>query len=73
MAQDFDPEKLRPAEYEFEPDPRGTMFVRIDWRNGTSRVIELADHHEQISGHVLHAGVPEEIALQFDTARNVYL
>jgi hypothetical protein len=73
MAQNFDPEKLRPAEYVCEPDPRSTMFVKIDRRNGTSRVIELADHHEQISGHVLHAGVPEEIVLQFDTARNVYL
>jgi len=31
----------------------------------------LADHHELISAYVLHAGVPQEIVLQF--ARNVYL
>jgi len=49
------------------------MFVRIDRTNGTSRAIELADHHEQISGYVLHAGVPEEIVVQFETAKNVYL
>ncbi len=73
MAQNFDPEKLRPAEYVFEPDPRSTMFVRLDLTNGTSHAIELADHHEQISGYVLHAGVPEDIVLQFETARNVYL
>jgi hypothetical protein len=73
MAQNFDPEKLRPAEYVCEPDPRSTMFVRVDLTNGTSRAIELADHHEQISGYVLHAGVPEDIVLQFETARNVYL
>ena len=71
--QKFDPERLRPAEYVCEPDPRSTMFVRIDRINGTSRAIELADHHEQISAYALHAGVPQEIVLQFETARNVYL
>ena len=69
----FDPERLRPAEYVCEPDPRSTMFVKIDRTNGTSRDIELADHHEGISKYVLHAGVPEEIVVQFETARNVYL
>jgi hypothetical protein len=49
------------------------MYVRIDRINGTSRPIELADHHEQISAYVLHAGVPQEIVLPFETARNVYL
>ena len=73
MAQNFDPEKLRPAEYVCEPDPRSTMFVSLDLTNGTSHAIELADHHEQISGYVLHAGVPEDIVLQFETARNVYM
>jgi hypothetical protein len=73
MAQNFDSEKLRPAEYVCEPDPRSTMFVKVDRRNGTCRVMELADHHEQISGYVLHGGVPEDIVLQFETARNVYL
>jgi hypothetical protein len=71
--QNFDPERLRPAEYVCEADPRNTMFVRVDRINGTSRVIELTDHHEQISAYVLHAGVPQEIVLQFETARNVYL
>jgi hypothetical protein len=71
--QTFDLEKLRLAEYVGEPDPRNTMFVRIDRTNGTARPIELADHHEQISAYALHAGVPQEIVLQFETARNVYL
>jgi hypothetical protein len=69
----FDPERLRPAEYVYEPDPRSTMFVRIDRTNGTRRVVELGDHHEEISAFVLHPGVPQEIVLQFETARNVYL
>ena len=69
----FDPEKLRPPEHVGEADPRSTMFVRVDRVNGTSRVIELADHHEEISAYGLHAGVPQEIVLQYETARNVYL
>jgi hypothetical protein len=69
----YDLEGLRPAEYVCEPDPRSTMLVRIDRTNGTSRPIELADHYEQISTYALHAGVPQEIVLQFETARNVYL
>ncbi len=73
MEQKFDLERLRPAEYVCEPDPRSTMFVMIDRTNGTSRPIELADHHELISAYALHAGVPQEIVLQFETARNVYL
>ena len=73
MAQNFEPERLRPAEYVSEPDPRSTMLVRIDRRNGSCRVMELANQHEQVSTHVLHAGVPEEIVVQFETARNLYL
>jgi hypothetical protein len=69
----YDLEGLRPAEYVWEADPRNTMLVRVDLTNGTSRPIELADHHEQISAYLLHAGVPQEIVLQFETARNVYL
>lgn len=73
MEQKFDLERLRPSEYVCEPDPRSTMYVRIDPTNGTSRPIELADHHELISAYTLHPGVPQEIVLQFETARNVYL
>ena len=73
IEQKFDLEGLRPAERVCEPDPRNTMLVRIDRTNGTCRPIELGDHHELISGYALHAGVPQEILLQFETARNVYL
>src|SRR5216684_73372 len=73
MEQKYDLEGLRPAEYVCEPDPRSTMYLRIDQTNRTSRPIELADHHELISAYALHAGVPQEIVLQFETARNVYL
>lgn len=71
--QIFDPEKLRPLEYISEADPRNTMFVRVNRVNGISRIIELGDHYEEISFYALHAGVPREIVLHFETARNVYL
>ena len=73
IEQKYDLEGLRPAEHVCEPDSRNTMFVRIERTNGSSRPMELADHHELISAYVLHAGVPQEIVLQFETARNVYL
>jgi len=73
MEQQFDLEKLRPAEHVCKPDPRNAMFAMIDRANGSARPMELADHHELISAYVLHAGVPQEIVLQFETARNVYL
>jgi hypothetical protein len=49
------------------------MWVRIDRVAGTSRTVELADHREEISRLALHAGVPEDVLLHFETARNVYL
>jgi hypothetical protein len=73
MAQQFDPDRLRPAEFVSEPDPRSLMFAKVDLTNGTSRQINLADHHEGISMCALHAGVPGDIVIQFETARNLYL
>lgn len=73
MEQLFDPEKLRPVAFVCEPDPRNTSYVRIDYTTGTARSIELNDHHEAIAPLTLHAGVPEHIVEQFETARNLYL
>lgn len=49
------------------------MFVKVDRATGAHQAITLADHHEEISAYALHTGVPQEIVLQFETARNVYL
>jgi hypothetical protein len=73
MAQQFEPDRLRLAEFVSEPDPRSLMFAKVDLANGTSRPINLADHHEGISMCALHAGVPDDIVIQFETARNLYL
>ena len=73
MEQPFDPEKLRPLAFVCEPDPRSTVFGKIDNTIGTARNIELSDHHEAIAPLTLHAGVPEDVVQQFETARNLYL
>lgn len=70
---DFDPERLRPAEYICEPDPRNKLFFRIDPTNATSRPLRAEDLHELVSAFSLHAGVPEEIVQQFETVKNLYL
>lgn len=60
-------------EFVCEPDPRSTMFGRIDPNTGAARPVELADHHGMIAALTLHGGVPEDIVQQFETARNLYL
>jgi hypothetical protein len=45
------------------------MFVKVDWTTRTHHVLTLADHHDEISTYALHAGVPQEIVLQYETAK----
>jgi hypothetical protein len=49
------------------------MFVRVDLANGTHHQMDLADRYEEISECVLHQGVPQDVVLQFETAKNIYL
>lgn len=73
MQHKFDPEKLRPAIDVCEPDPRSASFVRVDCKIGTCRPVSIDDQHEHIASFALHSAVPEEIVLQFEVARNLYL
>jgi hypothetical protein len=73
VEQPFDPEKLRPVAFVCEPDPRSTTYVRIDYTTGTTRNIELTDYYEAVAPLTLHAGVPNDVVQQFETARNLYL
>lgn len=73
MGNDFDPERLRPHGLVCEPDPRSNMWVVLDQSTGSVRAVELRDHHSAIADVSLHSGVPEDIAVQFETARNLYL
>ncbi len=70
---DFDPEKLRPAEYLCEPDPRNALFAWRDKDTGEFRPARASDLHDAVSSFSLNAEVPEDVAQHFETAKNVYL
>src|ERR1039458_3375162 len=72
MEQTFDPERLRPIECVGEADPRNLIFALID-PTGSCRPMTLADRHAEIAECVLHEGVQEDVRIQFETAKNIYL
>ena len=72
-APEFDAEKLRPAEFITEPDPRNALLVRIDTAAGTSRPLTAADLHEMVSCLSLSTTVPAKIAQHFETVKNLFL
>lgn len=59
-------ESLRNPDTAAEPDPRTMMFA------GQSPP-SLAVHHSEIEAIYLTTDVPENVAIQFETARNLYL
>lgn len=59
-------EALRDPESAMAPDPRTGMFAGQAARS-------LAEHHAYIAAVQLSPAVPEPIAIQFETARNLYL
>lgn len=70
---DFDPEKLRPAEYICEPDPRNTNIVWRDKATGAFRPAKASDLHDAVAAFSLRSGVPEDILQHFETVKNLYL
>ena len=70
---DFDPEKLRPAEYICEPDPRNTNIAWHDKATGVIRPATPSDLHDAVAAFSLHAGVPEDIVQHFETVKNLFL
>lgn len=70
---DFDPEKLRPADRLYDPDPRNALTAWPDPATGILRPVRASDLHDAVSAFSLHAGVPDDIAQHFETIKNVYL
>src|SRR5258708_1152361 len=68
----FDPERLRPPERVSEPDPRTLDFVTWD-STGKFRTFEVRDYYASASRLVLNKNVPERVAIQFETVKNLYL
>ncbi len=58
-------EALRTPESVMEPDPRNAYFGFYP--------ASLEERHNDIAALILNSTVPEKIAIQFETARNLYL
>lgn len=65
------PDYLRSPDNACRPDQRSEGFVVLS-ENGF-RQKQLEDQHGAVTGLVLHDGVPEEIRIQFETSKNLYL
>jgi hypothetical protein len=53
------------------PDERGSFFLRHDGLGFRDKTLE--DHHADISQFQLSANVPEDVVIQYETAKNIYL
>ncbi len=73
MDKEFNAEYLRSVENIFEPDPRNTLLVAFDSETGGSRPIHVRDHYEAVAQISLISEVPEDIVVQFETVKNLYL
>lgn len=62
MKNSFSPEFLRPLDHVLEPDPRSNFVTG-----------SLERHHSAISQIKLNSDVPENVRIQFETVRNLYL
>lgn len=67
----FHPDYLRPVDRVCDPDPRNENSVIIDELR--YRPIEIQDYHARVARLALNKEVPEAIAIQFETAKNLYL
>ena len=72
-GHEFDPEKLRPAEYLHEPDPRNALTACCDMRTGFTRQLQAKDLHDAVAGFSLDPAVPEDITQHFETVKNLFL
>jgi hypothetical protein len=73
LEPDFDAEKLRPAEYICEPDPRNAFTAWHKPETGEVYPVRASDLHDAVSAFSLNTSVPADVAQHFETAKNVYL
>lgn len=72
-GNEFDPERLRPAEYLHAPDPRNALTAWCDTTTGFTRQLQAKDLHDAVAGFSLDPAVPEDIAQHFETVKNLFL
>lgn len=62
---------LKPLKAILDADPRSEGFLRLD--SSGFRPVTITDHHAGVAQFGLVATVPEQIKIQFETAKNLYL
>ena len=62
-------EKLKPLPDVLQPDPRNSLFVRLE----TLKPLTIDEHHAEIAAVVLDSKVPEDVRSYFASIQNVYL
>jgi len=71
--EDVDRSIFKSLEEVYGPDLANQAWVRIDSGAENIRARTIEDHYSDVSGLALSGGVPEEVRLHFDTARNLLL
>lgn len=66
-------ERLKSIDTLFDVDERNLAFCRINPETGEIAHLTLKDHYADIQQYTLEEFVPEDIATQYDIARNIYL
>ncbi len=66
-------DRLRSPELALRPDSRAAAFARIDRDSGQVRPTTFEDQHAAVAPFALNSSVPEDIAIHFETAKNLYL
>jgi hypothetical protein len=64
---------LRIPDRAMHPDPRTLAFVKVHRVTGSIRAISLDDQHAAVARFKLSATAPKDIAIHFETAKNLYL
>lgn len=68
ITMDDHPDFLRSPEAVCKPDSRSPTISFL-----TNQAITIKDQHDAVAGIVLHKGVPDDIRIQFETTKNLYL
>lgn len=64
---------LKPLDEFYNADERNLYYARIDKNTGEHRTTSLEDLYADITPYKLNASVPDDIATQYDVARNLYV
>jgi len=64
---------LKTLDEVMQPDIRHSFFRRVNRETGEGKALTLEDHYQSIEHYGLHDAVPDEVATQYDVARNIYI